>query len=1111
MISYRNAKTKQLLFTYNFKKFLSLVALLVLPGAITTALGQSPATGLITTNNAGNGSANSGSFSASVSADGRFVAFVSAATNLVPNDTNGRDDVFVRDRQTGQTKMVSINFAGTGGGDQHSSTPTITPDGRYVVFSTSSSNLVADDPTTLLYGAIFVRDLQLNVTKLVTRNFTGDRRANGTSGWNEPLAISANGRFIAFNSSSTDLVANDTNNHRDIFVRDMQTSTTTLVSTGRDGSADIDNDTNGPVMTPDGRYIAFRSSVTIYVRDLQAGTTEMVSVNRFGTGNGNRPSDDGASTNLAISADGRFVAFVSSATDLVENDNNPGPDVFVRDTQSNTTSLVSVDVTGVSTGNALSGGLAMTPDGRFVAFVSGATNLVSANDTNDKQDVFLRDLTAHTTTLISINLQGAAGGTGGVALSGSFDRPAISADGRYVSFTSNASDLTAISDTNHTNGGLGNDVFVRDTQAGMTKLVSINNAGLASGDGTSGSSIMTPDGRYIVYASSSSDLVAHDTNNNFDLFTFINIPQPGQLQFLTAVTRANENSATATITVTIVNGATAPVSVDYTTLNGTAAAGSDYVAATGTLSFMPGETSKTFSIQILDDSSDEDDEKVIIKLSNPTINAQLGEPGVAALSITDDDPPPTVTIDDVNVSEGDAGTSNANFSVSLSSPSGKTITLNFATADGSAKAGSDYAGGAGVITFSPGVTTRSLLIPVIGEVVRESDETFSVTITNPINVTITKGQGIGTIIDNDSSQANTLQFNRSTETVGEWGGYVSLQVDRFDSTSAATVNYATSDASGLNACSSVTGLASSRCDYATTIGTLRFAVGESSKTIYIPIIDDNFTDANETFTVTLSNPSGASLGSISSATITIIDNPNGPVNPVDLTAFFVRQHYIDFLGREPDPSGNIGWQSILNTCPPSGKDANGNYCDRIEVSSAFFRSEEFQNKAYFVYRFYSAVGKIPLYETFMPDFARVSGFLSTEELEANKVAFINEFMTRPDYQTLYGSIAGNDAYVTALLNTLGLPDHPGKQGWINALNSGTTRAVVLRAMTESGEVYQKYYTEAFVIMQYFGYLRRSADISYLSWIQTMNSSGGDYRQMINGFLNSAEYRSRFGN
>ena len=221
----------------------------------------------------------------------------------------------------------------------------------------------------------------------------------------------------------------------------------------------------------------------------------------------------------------------------------------------------------------------------------------------------------------------------------------------------------------------------------------------------------------------------------------------------------------------------------------------------------------------------------------------------------------------------------------------------------------------------------------------------------------------------------------------------------------------------------------------------------------------------------------------------------------------MREHYIDFLGREPDAAGFQGWQDILNNCGTTVAQP----CDRIEVSSAFFRSAEFQERGYFIYRFYSAVGKIPLYEEFMPDLAKVSGFLSEQQLEANKAAFVNEFMARPVFQTRYASLTDPTAYVDALLQTVGLPNHPGRSSWIAGLTNGSlTRAQVLRAVVESGEVYTKYYNEAFVIMQYFGYLRRSADISYLQWIQTMNNTGGDYRIMINGFLNSVEYRQRFG-
>ncbi len=184
------------------------------------------------------------------------------------------------------------------------------------------------------------------------------------------------------------------------------------------------------------------------------------------------------------------------------------------------------------------------------------------------------------------------------------------------------------------------------------------------------------------------------------------------------------------------------------------------------------------------------------------------------------------------------------------------------------------------------------------------------------------------------------------------------------------------------------------------------------------------------------------------------------------------------------------------------------------MSAGFFRSPEFQARGYFIYRFYSSVGRIPLYLEFMPDFAKVSGFLSDAQLEANKAAFVTEFMNRTEFQTKYSSKFSNPtAYVDALLLTVGLPSHPTRGTWISYLNTSNTsqrRGDVLRGLVESQQVYDKYYREAFVIMQYFGYLRRTADASYLQWIETMNNTNGDYRIMINGFLNSAEYRRRFG-
>jgi hypothetical protein len=357
--------------------------------------------------------------------------------------------------------------------------------------------------------------------------------------------------------------------------------------------------------------------------------------------------------------------------------------------------------------------------------------------------------------------------------------------------------------------------------------------------------------------------------------------------------------------------------------------------------------------------------------------------------------------------------------------------------------------------------------------------------------------------------AATVQLSAATYTASEGAGHLDVTITRAGNTSSTVmVDYSTSDTAGLNDCSTVSGIASSRCDYATSVGKVSFAVGETTKTIQIPLVDDAYVEGKENFLITLSNPSGAGLGSVSTATASITDNDSAlGSNPIDRTTFFVRQHYIDFLGREPDAAGYQGWQDILSGCAPTSTQ-----CDRIEVSSAFFRSPEFQDRGYFIYRFYSvAFGRTPHYSEFMPDLAKVSGFLSDAQLEANKVAFVNEFMTRSEYVSRYGSLTDNAAFVDALLQTCGLPNHPLRGAWISLLSSGSaTRAEVLRALSESTEVYQKFYTEAFVVMQYFGYLRRDPDILYLEWIRIMNSNGGDYRGMISGFMNSNEYVLRFG-
>jgi hypothetical protein len=356
----------------------------------------------------------------------------------------------------------------------------------------------------------------------------------------------------------------------------------------------------------------------------------------------------------------------------------------------------------------------------------------------------------------------------------------------------------------------------------------------------------------------------------------------------------------------------------------------------------------------------------------------------------------------------------------------------------------------------------------------------------------------------------TVQFSSASYTVGEGDGRVNIALTRSgDTTSSASVGFATVDSAGLTNCNVINGIASPRCDYENTIGTMTFAAGETSKSFSIAIVDDSYAEGNETFTVSLNNPSGATLGAQATATVTIIDNDstNGP-NPIDSTNFFVRQQYIDFLGREPDPPGFAGWTSTINNCT-----GDTTQCDRIHVSQLFFQSEEFQSRGYFVYRFYPvAFGRKPDYAEFVTDLARVSGFLDANQLEAAKVQFITDFMARTAFVSAYNSPntpTGNQQYVDALLGTAGVT-LSSRQAMIDGLNnSSLTRAAVLRQIVESAEVSAKYNHQAYAVMEYFGYLRRQPDAFYLDWIKVLDQSN-DPRGMVTGFVNSAEYRLRFG-
>jgi Tol biopolymer transport system component len=331
--------------------------------------------------------ANGESYAPSISADGRYVAFASDATNLVDGDTNATGDVFVRDITLGTTTRVSI------GSDAHqadgaSSDPAISADGRFVSFVSSATNLAANDDNGS--SDVFVHDLQSGSTECVSMGTSG-QTALGSS---ESPAISADGRYIAFASTAGDLITpGDANKAWDVFVRDRTSDTTVRASVSSSG-LEGNGHSIAPAISGDGRLVAFQSQATnliagdsnsradVFLRDCVTGTTSCISVGASGA------QGNGASTRPAISADSRFIAFLSAATNLVAGDTNGAQDVFVYDREGAQTSRVSLDAAG-GEGHGAAMSPAISADGRYVAFPSGAAQLL-AGDTNAAVDVFVR-------------------------------------------------------------------------------------------------------------------------------------------------------------------------------------------------------------------------------------------------------------------------------------------------------------------------------------------------------------------------------------------------------------------------------------------------------------------------------------------------------------------------------------------------------------------------------------------------------------------------------------------------------------------------------------------------------------------------------------------------
>jgi Tol biopolymer transport system component len=358
-----------------------------------------------------------------------------------------------------------------------------------------------------------------------------------------------------------------------------------------------------------------------------------------------------------------------------------------------------------------------------------------------------------------------------------------------------------------------------------------------------------------------------------------------------------------------------------------------------------------------------------------------------------------------------------------------------------------------------------------------------------------------------------LQFDAASYSVNENAGSLAVTVSRSgNTTEAATVQYETADDT-----------ARERSDYTSAFGTLNFGAGEASKSLSIMITDDVFVEPTETISLSLHDLTGNTIISGSAqVVVSIMDNDTAPAttNPLEATQFFVRQHYHDFFNREPDSSGFAFWVNNIESC---GTDARCREVKKIDTSAAFFLSIEFQQTGYYVYRLYTgSLVVTPNYADFVRDTQEINHDLIVgspgweTQLDANTQKFTEAFVSTPIFRSSYPEGMSAENYVDRIYSHPFMTATPAERAQaIAAYGSGDTagRARALRIVANNPAFRQRVLNQSFVLMQYYGYLRRNPDLSgYNYWLSKLDQFNGDFRkaEMVKAFIASGEYRQRFG-
>ncbi len=548
-----------------------------------------------------------------------------------------------------------------------------------------------------------------------------------------------------------------------------------------------------------------------------------------------------------------------------------------------------------------------------------------------------------------------------------------------------------------------------------------------------------------------------------------------------SIPEGDSGTSNFVFTVSLSTATEQTVSVNYSTANNTATAGSDYVATSGTLTFNPGDTTKTITVVVNGDTRNEPDETFFVNISNP-VNATIAD-GQGLGTILNDNPLPALSINDVSLAEGNSGTINSVFTVTLSPMSGQTVTVSYSTANGSAIASNDYVAMSGTLTFNPGDTTKTITVVVNGDTLNEANETFFVIISNPVNATIADGQGLGTIT-NDDATLPTISIKDVSVTEGNTG------------TTNAVFNVTLSPASGQTVTvsySTANGSATAGSDYVATSGTLTFNPGDTTKTITVAVNGDTVVESNETFFVNLTTAINATIAD-GQGIGTIANDDNYAVMGNEA---FVFQQYVDFLDREPDPGELVAWENALNGGFP-----------RASLIEAFMDSGEFRFEGKFIAQTYLGI------LTRDADVGGFEGWLGALLAGVSREQVVQVFLGSGEFQSRFGSNLTNAQFVERMYNNILLrsSDPGGLNGWVQALNSGqVTRAQLALSFLDSGEFQSLTASQnrVDIALLYFDMLRRNPDAGGFSgWVGVLNA-GVPLTSVIDAFLNSSEYQARF--